>query len=570
MKKSPAKPLAAVLALILMLGACGQKAPPAETSAPSATAPAVSARPTLAPFKLDTVGERWYANTTLEVIPRDDYGEVYPFIGGIVYRNYWGGRLFGFATTDGKIICDAAFSDVLDYTIGDDTVYVARRDTGKVIPRPYSYDEDVTAANAAYDCTRSWYLIAGDASYIFGYDEIVNGQHGYFSVRKGDVWGVIDYRGNEILPYEYAYPPYWGDGMFVVEKQTKSGEYEYWYVDEQGNRATQSFPYVKAPYDYDGSLYSLDDFAFSNGRAIWFDGEYDVVDEYTKYPHYGFIDKTGNVVIPAKYVYYGSYNGGHFDEYGYACVIPIGGEWDDGIYIDRDGNEVPAYVQYFAENPEGAELLYQEEISTYNDETSKYDFKTTFYNRKGEVVYAFDKRAYDLGNGWFALIDDSGSSSELWKDGETYCKLNGYFCERLAGWSNPEEDRFVVLSNSYERLQIVDKYGSVLYDIQKYTTPSYYSAYYDTNKDGSLTIHAYAYSESDYDTAYTQTVSPDGDILEPLKPQEPTNYNYTYSLAHYSIQYGDHTAVRDGYYGGLQDKNGEWVVKVSLLDSLPD
>lgn len=51
------------------------------------------------------------------------------------------------------------------------------------------------------------------------YDEFYPIEHGYIPVRKNDVWGLIDTKGNEIFPPSYENLEIMGDNAFIVEKK---------------------------------------------------------------------------------------------------------------------------------------------------------------------------------------------------------------------------------------------------------------------------------------------------------------------------------------------------------------
>jgi hypothetical protein len=576
MKKT--KILALTLALTLTLGAfaaCGNHA--AET-VPSATPTANPGAP-LPPFELKEIGERWYEDTTLEVIPREDYGAVYPYLGGTINRGFPAMEpvsLYGFATADGKIICDAAFSKVTEYTSGGKAVYLARRDTGKY-SQYMDYNNYSGEENYSDEDTYKYYLIAGDGSYVFEYDDIVSAQGNvyteyygygaianapgyYFAVKIGDKWGAIDYDGNTVLPCEYAFPPYFGDGLFVVsdwadDETSGSSEtqlLEYWYVDpfidSLDQSVTPKFPMKTMPnaefYGESWQNYCLRQLVFSSGRAPLLSGESDVFDENNAAPVYGYIDKTGTLVIPANFIAMGNY-GAPFDGNGYAHVTLRGNGWSDTRVIDRDGNEVPEYVAAYAGAPQDSGILYAETTWDWSD---GYAAPTTkFIDRDGKVAYSYDADAQKLGGGWFTLTTYSpqGTSvtSKLWKDGKSYCAIDGQFWFRLS------DTRFVAMVGN--GAQIIDIDGNVLYDTKARGMSSVWNV--RDGEDGRVYIE----HSANYPNVTVEVVSPDGEIII---PEKFTDFD----------QYGEFYTARLGYYGGLIDKSGEWVVKVSLLDSLAD
>ena len=57
----------------------------------------------------------------------------------------------------------------------------------------------------------------------FIYDEIINNYSGYFPVRKGKMWGVIDARGKKLVPFEYDNIRDDNLGFLVVQKNQRKG-----------------------------------------------------------------------------------------------------------------------------------------------------------------------------------------------------------------------------------------------------------------------------------------------------------------------------------------------------------
>ena len=105
-------------ALCLLLAGCA-----AGTPAPSATpAPAESLSPVytdtsrLTPYAPpEREYERWYDGPTDELRPRDDYGPLIPFQGGVLMEaesQYTAENLYGLATTSGKVVVDPVYTDV--------------------------------------------------------------------------------------------------------------------------------------------------------------------------------------------------------------------------------------------------------------------------------------------------------------------------------------------------------------------------------------------------------------------------------------------------------------------------
>jgi hypothetical protein len=136
----------------------------------------------LEPFGTRTeIISRFYNETTYELIPRDDYGRLYPF----GYRGF-----YGFMTESGAIVVDAVFEAVHFIDI-DDGYYRAGRFTGD-------------------DWQREFTVIAADGSSAIttlGFPVLLGGGRVRVFVNSfnGDYWeehiGVLGMDGNIIEPF---------------------------------------------------------------------------------------------------------------------------------------------------------------------------------------------------------------------------------------------------------------------------------------------------------------------------------------------------------------------------------
>lgn len=154
------------------------------------------------------------------------------------------------------------------------------------------------------------------------YDEIGRFSQGLARAKKGDLVGLVDSLGKVVLPMQYLDVVYRENSpVFVIEKHPKAGK------DGISNQAviglylnpdgSMAFPQEKAGLVGDG---------FREGRAGSSRGKY-----------YGFIDRTGQLVIPAQYLAVD-----YFSE-GLAAV-----QTKDSTlqYLDRDGNIVLDKLPY--------------------------------------------------------------------------------------------------------------------------------------------------------------------------------------------------------------------------------
>jgi hypothetical protein len=154
---------------------------------------------------------RWYPNTTYELIPRDDYGKLYPFP---AYAEDMWNVLYGLMTADGRIVVDGLFEFVWFIDKGDG-YYRAHR---------FLPEQGWETRYIAADGSRELILPERSAYYAMLADETVRVfMHERLDI--GDSWwetmqvGVLDMNGNIISPFirvseNYIYYSF-GGGQFV-------------------------------------------------------------------------------------------------------------------------------------------------------------------------------------------------------------------------------------------------------------------------------------------------------------------------------------------------------------------
>lgn len=233
------------------------------------------------------------------------------------------------------------------------------------------------------------------------YDDVGSFCEGYAVVKNGSgeaaKYGLIDVNGKEIVAPKYDYMMEVHEGMSVIGMGTKNSR-KFGFVNIKGEE-------VVAPvYDIVGR--------FSEGRAIVmnkFESESKVIDGKV-YPtfesRYGFIDKTGNLVIPMEYSecasiekdLYGmsqtgisndgiSYSG--FSE-GLACVSK--GNYKEGIRygaIDVNGNTVVPFSSRQLES-------FHDGLAYYTDYSNGSE--KGFVDKTGNPVITFDDSTDSVGS----------------------------------------------------------------------------------------------------------------------------------------------------------------------------
>lgn len=153
-------------------------------------------------------------------------------------------------------------------------------------------------------------MLKGDYSFLRPFSE----KHASARI-SGSKMGIIDEKGNEVIPFEYNYTSSVGSGLFAVKTESKD---KVGYMNLEGN-------YVVEP-KYDMG------FAFKGKRARVAVGNYQSFMDfkYMETCKYGFIDEKGNEVIAAEYDWAGDFGDG---------IAPVA---KNGRYffIDQDGNKV--------------------------------------------------------------------------------------------------------------------------------------------------------------------------------------------------------------------------------------
>jgi hypothetical protein len=562
----------ALTALILALCACAPGAPTGTGSAASPTDTEATASPSdtgseappaeIAGFKLDEKYERWRPGTMLEIIPNPGYGPVYPYVGGVIPQSFLTAPLldlYGFTTADGTIICDPAFSDVTRYERGGDVAYIARRDM-----------------RAGSDAGYMMWLLNGDASAAVLYDEVVDAGGGYFAVSRDGKWGAVDFAGADVLPQRYAYPPYWGNGLFVVsegEYFADSGLLQYYYVNECGEAATDVYPMIwnlNIDYIGDPNRITLKSLVFSNGFAPMFTSAYESERNTGYYVYtYGYIDKTNALAVPDRYNLLGAYEPAPFDENGRAVVYRMD-ESSDAALIDSGGNEIIPFGAAISSithepDPSGDSRGIYITRKFFRAPDGEPTVVTKVFGADGNETRVFDGAAQYLGGGRYVVWESfEGSRAAAVIDGEGVTRAlfprPGYD-SAPSSVARVGEDSFMVSFDSGAVLFVLfDGDGNVYYErSRERDEPSEsYSEYASVQPDGNIGIRVW--KQDSFSAEYwTWFVTPEGrEILSPESGFQVAG------------RFGELFAVRQGHYGGLADADGEWIVKRSLLDYIDD
>ncbi|MDR1735921.1 MAG: substrate-binding domain-containing protein [Oscillospiraceae bacterium] len=416
---------------------------------------------------------RFYEDFTETLLPRGDYGPIYPFIGalqGAPYGPFNPNLLYGLCTQNGEIVVDAVFHEAEIIERNGQKMYMLRRH--------YSDEYEESGGGTGRDHTDttfaaldgSWAATYKDTSYDIqkkGRTDLSAPDSDYISVYDGAGWGAIDYAGNVVYPLKERNPVIFTEGLAAVWED----EISYWYVDINGKRVLG--PY-KAPsnevWETERSSW-YPKLHFSHGMAL-----------YTENGLWGYIDAKGNTAIKPRFEsadpFYGDY----------AYIGPFWGE--------------------------------------------SHITGTDIIDRKGELTEMRTSSSMLLENGWFYGHDPETDAWVLEKDGEVIHLDSGTVEAGLPG------DRFLCYR------EIIDKEGNVLL--------SGWNNVYEMLPSGRVIVYIYESGASDYfviNSDYTGFLPVQGDRIS---------------------EFGDCFAVLDGEYGGLTDIQGNWIVRVSLLDYFED
>ena len=270
---------------------------------------------------------RFYEDVTLALIPRGDYGRIWPYIGGHLTQMWMQGELYGLCDEQGRVICDPAYNEVQIIEKDGLRLYKLTK---------YARDTD-------YRDISKITLAKLDGSWAEEYDDVEtlcygtefasdralqwreNVTYEYITVCRNGKWGVIDYDGSEILPLVYNAPVCFSEGLASV----LSGDgTTFSFINDTGAVVLGPFGTPPAQVDFfetsDDPSYPLNHgLIFCDGRVRFYeDGKY------------GVVDRDGNIVVPPQYAFISSYSDGTAefltdgtpDAPGLAGVIGLGGK----------------------------------------------------------------------------------------------------------------------------------------------------------------------------------------------------------------------------------------------------
>lgn len=202
------------------------------------------------------------------------------------------------------------------------------------------------------------------------YSAVYEFHDGYAKVRGGDSYGLIDKEGNSVLPCNYSSLTLYGkvalvktsswgvvglDGREIVPCRYREEEIavfpeeeliriekgiqEYHFINYEGNDITPNG--LRAVIGAGKEWNKSDRVTFSEGLAAT------SLPTSDPYHTYGFVDKSGKVVIPARYRYPGLFQDGL--------------AWVDGTLINKKGETISL------ENEDGTPIILSDLVNGYGD-----------------------------------------------------------------------------------------------------------------------------------------------------------------------------------------------------------
>ena len=341
------------------------------------------------------------------------------------------------------------------------------------------------------------------------YDKLYDFHEGLAKVCKNDKYGFIDKMGHEIIPCIYDEAKDFDLGVSIVEKDEKTG-------------AINKYGKMVIPCKYDNINYFGKDslaVAFLNDKSGFIDLEgniaiplnYDYCDNFSeglaavrKDGLYGFINKKGKLIIPCQYT--GLYNGSGFCD-GLVGVSIDGGR--DGIsddkwgYIDKTGNIIIPFQEGLTGAPFsfGLSVRFRGGV-TYdlNIYSTKHEtpFEMAFINKNGELASEY----FELNNiqgyrdGYCVIKDKTNRDGLINTSGELVIPCKYSFI------ANGFDDKYVAvgLNGKYgmARKETGEVVIPIIYEMEPVDSWTFKEGVIPVKKDGKM----------GYINEYNQTVIP--------------------------------------------------------------
>jgi len=208
---------------------------------------------------------------------------------------------------------------------------------------------------------------------------------------KDNLWGYINEKGELKIPYKYFYAENFSEGLaFVFENSSEYSQLHSHYINTKGEIVIDLKDMKELQkFDMWGTyMFDKQKFDFNEDLAPFEDSQ----------KKWGFIDKTGKIVIPCQYDEVGKFS----EDLAYAIIhgrmtgyIGKDGAWKIELIDDRFDNQYCFYRGEPFEN--GIAKMYNVDKTKYCEE-----YETILINKSGEIIF---ENANNIGT--FINIDDN-------------------------------------------------------------------------------------------------------------------------------------------------------------------
>lgn len=344
---------------------------------------------------------------------------------------YVSGNLYGFADiVTGETVIPARYEQVGKFTDGFALIYnhnrskvgLINRYGDEILPCKYKLIQFVGNERLGVKKGSKWALMDYNGNelvpFIYKYLSTAFHEGLLLAVAEDGRWGFINSSGDQVIGCEYDVCLDFSEGLAAVKKNGKYG-----YVSSTGN--------VVIPFLYDRAH------KFNEGIA-----PIAVNDEW------GFVDKSGKVIISPKYEEVGRFFNGY-------AKVRMGSKW--GI-IDRRGSEVVPCIYYLGSGQENKENV----IVEYNSKSGYIDCsgRELIPCRYSALGNFYDGLAKVGSDGKYGFVDMAGKLVIPSVYDHAYNFSEGYAQVRLDGkWGCIDRTGRQVIPCRYEELGSFSQYG---------------------------------------------------------------------------------------------------------------
>ena len=497
-------------------------------------------------YQLPPAPDRYYANTTHELIPSKEYGRIWPYIGGYSGSMYYGtaNEHIGICDEKGKIICDPMFNEV--HIIGNEknSLYAfIKKEWYYEDPEAhpddywYMYKEIHNTTLSTLDGSRAQTYKRAfwkeRSSYEYGAYSDYWGfsrsfvwrdalEYDYITAWQNGRWGVLDWDGSVLLPFKYREPVCFSEGLAaVLSENGKTIDF----INIKGE--TILGPYEAPPRVVDSWQDYTDEGIPVTDKIIFHDG----FAKFYENGKYGIIDKTGRVVVTPSYSFISSMNAGlamfaiQDEDYGNNQEKGIYGIVNDTGKVILEATEFEFWANPYMVKGEAIlpgysggnerKIAYDGTITPYEgSEPYTYSGDSYIFKNTGAILPVSTHEIHTVNDDLLLIFDRELYSPETWRLYDY--NLNPVSPERPGLWVNLPYDGSKI---EYLLISMTPPWGG-------------YSGGWQT-----------AYHQI-YDLKGNQLLTGAYDTIIPI---------------------GDKYMVRGKSTAGLVDKNGNYIIEVPIL-----